>query len=242
MNNIDDILIDKYLRDEHFSQEERAILEGKLQERYFLDLIEDRKQMITGLGLADAANMKKLLQQTEQELQSPSKKTGLSTVKKVLLLLAALAMCLALYYLAPAKPSSANAVFAAHYSTYPNVIDPLTKGTVSAELSVYQAYEQGLYTEVVATLSHKADLSSDEQFYLAMAYIEIGDLPLAEQLLLSTTDDRYNFSKQWYLSLICLKQNESDCSALFSKIASSTSSPYQAKAGEVLHQLTERKD
>ncbi|MCB0669054.1 MAG: tetratricopeptide repeat protein, partial [Saprospiraceae bacterium] len=103
---------------------------------------------------------------------------------------------------------SGEELYARFYTTYPNSISPLTKGSQESEMDGFQAYELGRYDQAMRLLSEED--SDTARFYLALAELGSFQTENAEVLLtdIGSAPGYYQIPALWYLALVNLKQEE----------------------------------
>jgi len=132
-----------------------------------------------------------------------------------------------------------NNLYASYYADYPNIIDPLTKGS-SKNPSPYQLYEQKEYDKAIQKFQ-QIPSSHDQEWYLAMSYIGNKDFDKAQGILtpvIANNSHSYYKEAQWYQALILLdKKDIENCRALLVTISRSQDHPYAAKALRLIEEL-----
>ncbi len=105
------------------------------------------------------------------------------------------------------EKQSPQTLFADYYEKYPNLIDPISKGSTRDVISISQLYESGDYA--TAVLRQPGD--SLQQYYQALSQIELGRLDRAEVLLRQISEDqthRFHEGARWNLALVYVKENK----------------------------------
>jgi len=237
MSEKDDILIDAYLRGILLSEDE-ILLEQRLKDANFKKKFDEAILLVQVLKEEDAKKMKARLNILEKEESDITRSNiNISYLKLIISILGILAIAAILYFSLKPKSFDNQQIYAAFYEPYPNIIDPIVKGD-SDSLTIYQYYELKNYDRVIQNLSSQSTLNLDEQFYLASSYLEINnDLKTSELLEVLKKSEKYADPSQWYLALICIKQEKSTCKAMVEAISSDGTNIYNRKAAELLEKL-----
>lgn len=152
--------------------------------------------------------LKSRLEGAESKLLGGKKKM----LKRILLILLGLLLLTAVFLgLRMEKMKSSPAgLYASNYEVYPNVYFPVTRGQSDEMTKTFMAYEAGNYGEAARLIEERLKTSSaiELKFYQAIAYGEIGNLPLAIGRLedIRRFDSPYVDESYWYLGLYYLKQ------------------------------------
>jgi len=152
--------------------------------------------------------LKERLEKVEGKLSGGKKRM----VKRILLVILGLLMITAaiIGLRSDKMKSSPAGLYASNYEVYPNVYFPVTRGQGDEMTKTFMAYEQGNYKEAASMLEERLKTSSaiELKFYQAMAYGEIGNLPLAIRRLedIRRFDSDYIDEAHWYLGLYYVKQ------------------------------------
>lgn len=236
MNGKDEMLIEAYLRGT-LSTEDNILIEKRLQDDEFKQKYDEAKVFLQVLKEEDAKKMKSRMQALEKEEAGQERESGNTIKLKIALFAMAIILAGLVYLLMHLSSNDEQAIYASYYTPYPNVVDPIVKGSMDS-LSVFQHYELQEYPKVIEQLTSKSALDPDEQFYLAASYLEENDLKNASILFESLSKSaKYADPSKWYLALICIKDNQTKCAALVDSIASDKSNIYYAKAKELLQQI-----
>lgn len=107
-------------------------------------------------------------------------------------------------------------LYAEYYAPMPNTI-PLTRGEdapgLTETMQLYEAKDyQACVDKIESFIAEGIALPIPIYFYQAMCYIELGEMDLAEELLVEfqahNTQGEYVNEAMWYLSLILIKQGK----------------------------------
>lgn len=115
-----------------------------------------------------------------------------------------------------------NALFAAYYQPYPNVIKPITRGGTKSDSQIDKMmflYESQQYNTLIPMLKSKNE-NAQWNFYLGIAYLASDDTNEALKCFHRIKKgDNFYHQKLWYTALSYLKiDQEEDCIALLKEI------------------------
>lgn len=145
--------------------------------------------------------------------QSPKEK---NTLRRVLLIILGLLLIAAaiIGYQLEKKKNSPEGVFATYYEIHPNDYHSVTQGSQDVMDRAFAAYEIENYSEAAEFLGQRIASSNaiPLKFFQAMAYGEMGNLPLAIKNLenIRRFDSPYIDESYWYLGLYYAKQQNKD--------------------------------
>ncbi|MEM9545792.1 MAG: hypothetical protein AAGA77_07460 [Bacteroidota bacterium] len=231
MSDRDREIVDLYFRNALTEQADVEYFNARMEDVDFKQMVEEETAIIEALGNHDAAQMKKRLQKLESNI---SKKPNIRIIVAVLLLAALLAFLVQFLLSEHTTPLQSEEVYAQFYTTYPNIIDPLTKGASDAP-SIFQLFEQRDFQLVIDAWSEKENRTDAESFYLAMAYLEIGKYVLAEPILGSIQEGQFMDDAAWYGVLVCIRLERGDCLQRLEAIAEAEGSVYGGKALDIMN-------
>ncbi len=231
MISIDQNIIDKVVRGEDLSEEEMVIYLKVKDSTEFKKEIAEMEALTPLLRSQSRALFLNNLQKQEQKIRANE------AVKKVILGLLLVGLIVSgYYYFKPLKDQKLKQqIYATHFTPYPNVINPITKGSTS-ERSVYQIYETENYHKVISLLETKKNLSDNEKFYLGQSYLSEAKYLAADKIFSSIKSATYKDKVNWYRALICLKMTEMDCLPLFKQISASENN-YSKEASLIFEKL-----
>ena len=105
---------------------------------------------------------------------------------------------------------SPEGIYASNYETFPNLYHPVTRGNADLMTEAFTAYENGNFSLAADKIGEQLKTSSalELKFYQAMAYGEMGNLPLAIGRLedIRRFQSEYLDESYWYLGLYYIKQ------------------------------------
>ena len=238
----DNELIDKAILEELSSQEKEEF-SSRMKDEKFRKEWEMRKSMVSQVVLEGRKQMKGQLNKWETDI-AQGKRKNRARWKGILLAFCVLILIIVIlnkvFFRQGPTDINGEELFYAFYEPYPNEIDPLTKSVDEIKLSPFQLYESGRSLEAISLLD-KNEMSDEETWYLALAYMDIDSLKSSSLILDKiTTDPEHRYFKQakWYLALCKLKtgQNEEGAS-LLKDIQNERNNPYKNKATELLSQI-----
>lgn len=236
MSEKDDILIDAYLRG-NLTSEDKLLLEQKLKEKDFKQKYNEATLLLEVLKEEDAKKLKSRMQSIEKAEFGTNKSQGIFNTMKLGILALIIIFSGLIYFLIFTSSDNSEEIYATFYEPYPNVIDPIVKGSSNVP-SIYQFYELKDYSKVINDLTSRSSLDIDEQFYLASSYLGENDYTKAStQFEALKNSAKYADPSQWYLALICINQNQSSCEEMIYSIASDKSNMYSGKAKELLEKM-----
>ncbi|MDP5121259.1 MAG: hypothetical protein NWQ46_06675 [Spirosomaceae bacterium] len=109
------------------------------------------------------------------------------------------------------QPSSQIGLFAQNYEKFPNLAAPNTRAVdnLTTKESAYRAYDRNEYEKAYDLLTELNDQTSN--FYAGICLIEMGKFEQATTYFESLSfADEYENHRMWYLSLLYLKQNDTE--------------------------------
>jgi len=153
-----------------------------------------------------------------------------------------------LYLISDSKPDNSS-LFASYFEPFDNVVFPINRSnendnSLVLEREAYKEYEAGNYEKAIILFKNmKANLplNLDNDFYLAISYLGMGDAPNAMPILEDLSDKNdFRFKKQaeWYLALTYLQIGESEkAKKVFYKIKNQKEHPFSGETDKVLKSL-----
>lgn len=224
-------LFDNYVN-EKFTIEEREDFESKLsQNSDFKSEFEQYQLLLKGIQFSGQNDIKKRLQKHESQLKSSSSRSSFMYKIAASIVLITTVTILLLNKSYPNYES----IYSEYYQPYPNIIDPIDRSTNQASnaLSIYQKYDLNRFTEVIATIESKQEISSDTvKFYLAQSYLAVGNFRDALNTLNEVSEPSSIFVEpsQWYTALVLVKlERKEEAQKILEKIIGDNGS-YSAKA------------
>lgn len=201
-------IIDKYIN-HSLSKTEQQLFDKWMKED---PSFKKDVSFFENLSAVSQDHEKEALQSQLEGLDSKLSSGKSRLLKRILFIVIGLVLLTIAYMgLKPEKKASTPAqLYASNYEVYPNVYYPVTRGQSDEMTKTFMAYESGNYTEAAKLLEERLQTSSavELKFYQAMAYAEIGNLPLAIGRLedIRRFDSEYMDESYWYLGLFFLKQ------------------------------------
>lgn len=238
-------LIDKYLRDETFSEAEQNNWDQWQSEPDFTDLLTYNHDLMLALKKKGREALKAELaglQEIQQKAESNIRSMRLMWVGVAI----AAALCLLWLIIPSQEQSSPMDLYASYYERFPNVANPLTRdsGAIqSLKDRAYAKYEQGGYQQAIllfdSLLLEQPSLT--HEFYKGICAMEVENWPLAQsslQVVASSDTSRFAQAAQWYIALVDLRTDSLDSSKdNLETIASDAEHPFQQEAADLLQQI-----
>ncbi len=201
-------LIDKHLAGNLTSEEQGQFEELISSDPKFKKEVAFRKDIAAVAFENEKVELKERLATVDKK--GPSKKR--SNLRRILFVIVGvllLATAIIGYQLEKMRKSP-EGIYAAHYKTHPNLYHPVTRGNADLMTKAFTAYENGNYKEAAELLEERIATSRalELKFYQAMAYGEMGNLPLAIKNLenIRRFESDYFAESYWYLGLYYIKQ------------------------------------
>lgn len=202
---------------EALSKEEETAFQAYLQDENFAEEVEFRKQLSRAARERGRDQLKALFKETDAELDA-QEESNLKPLKPKrfnffrLGIAAAILLAVIAYFWLTDSPSN-EALFAAHYEAFPNLIAPIDKGAdVENDLAqALRAYERGDFQEAVVLFESLPELDKNGQVYygLSLLSVEQNTNAVAQlQVVASDKNARYQQAAQWYLALAFLKTGD----------------------------------
>ncbi|WP_235298564.1 tetratricopeptide repeat protein [Portibacter marinus] len=170
---------------------------------------------------------------------------GKSTLRRAILIIIGILLLAAsiIGYNLEKTKKSPEGIFAAHYEVYPNVYHPVTVGNSDLMTRAFAAYENKNFKEAAELLEERIATSSaiPLKFYQAIAYGEMGNLPLAIKNLenIRRFDSPYIAESYWYLGLYYTKLGNKDAAVKrLQEFYEHSDNPERKKeAADIIHTL-----
>lgn len=246
IDNRDISAVDAFLLD-RLSHDERVYFDSRLSDKVFVSYLEEqtlirevledkgREEMKRKLQLIEATCVSNVTPEDRRTIVAPfyKRRSVLAIAASILLML------LVIGVFKISNENNSEDLFAANYTPYPNLVDPITKG-LSETPTGFQFYEQKNYLQAIEILS-ALEYSEDQEWYLALSYIGVKDynsgLSILKKILNDKAHSYYNPS-QWYRALLYLREAEVDkCKVLLKQIENSNNHLYADKARLLLMKL-----
>lgn len=216
MGNLD--LIDKYFNNSLSPKEQLLFNEFLQNDEEFKSEFLFQKDLKTVITKNQREDLKKTLQNFENEIQKKSKVFGLP--KKWLIAASfSLLIGLGFWYVKTNFYPSDEKLFAENFEPYRNIVQPIERSAKeqSIECKAFLAYENGNYYKAINLFnSVKNQKEPYVSFYKALCYLSLEKPTEAINLLLplaTVKNDEGTFKNfhqlsNWYLGLAYLKNNE----------------------------------
>lgn len=223
----------------NLSKEDQSYFDSRSNDPEFMNAVEEERTLFDVIRAKGREGSKAKLEKLESSIQSKSTPVFSinSTYRYVLAAMFALLVTALIWV--NLLVSSSSDLYEEYYAPYPNLIDPLTKGSDTKELSAYQLYELQEYKRSIKLLD--TDRSTDALWYKAQAHIAEGNYEHAQSLLsvieqLETSE--YKDDAEWYRALILIKlEKEEGAVELLNRIQSNDQHNYFNKASTLLKDL-----
>ena len=205
-------LIQKYLKN-NLSPDERlmfdTLMEHDMDFKADVDLAKNIKKVIRA---DQRVALKKELQTIDAAIGQSKKKypfLKLALAASVTILLLALA-----YLYTRPEVVSNEELFAQNFAPTTNVLHPLIRGedSLTQMQEIFVLYENASYEKFIQSFDNIDITNPDYRFYLANAYLAIGNVNKAITILqtyLKNKNAKYKTKAHWYLALAYLKNDDS---------------------------------
>jgi tetratricopeptide (TPR) repeat protein len=240
-------LIESYLED-RLSESEKADFEKRLgSDPEFEKEYNDFKKLIQGIDVFGADEFSSTVAGWEGEIKAKSQ-TQNRTQRYRLYAAAAIILMVLLpigyLLLNPFSGNSNDALFAAYFEPYDDVITSRAGVADDALIQGMKLYEAGSFKESMRFLkNYVKDQPNDDEarFYLAITALASGELDIAQKELTELLQNKeYLFYEQvqWYLALTYLKaDNHDQLTRVLTTILANDSHSYFSKSTELLKKL-----
>ena len=220
---------------------DQPLLEERIRDVQFAKELERHKLMIEMIKSEGRSELKAGFQKIDKELsQGPNIRQR--SIPMYVRWLVAASLIGIFGYLGIYRSNSNNNlnIYNKYYELYPNLIDPITKGTESGDMSPYQLYEAGRH-EAAQLVFSDLDESEERDFYFALAYLGMEDFETSiTKLSKMSNDDSHRFfsDARWYLVLAHLgAQNIEKAKAILTEISKEENNPFREWAIASLEDL-----
>ncbi len=245
--NYDDIiLLERYLENSLSAEEAGAVEKRIADEPEFAELYQNELLLVRGIRLSHLKTKLEELKVIEGDMSSTSRPAGrvlsIQTFWRPLAIAAGLTL-LAVAYSLWNNSSNPQELFAANFKPYPNVFEPVVRGTgeQNKRAEAFAAYEKGEYK--VAAEGFKQLLQVNEEpgvlLLLGNANLMLDRTSEAKEnfVTLSKDFDELDLLAKWYLSLCYLKMGETDSARVLLDEIVGQGGSYSEKAKELLNKL-----
>ncbi len=142
-------------------------------------------------------------------------------------------VCLGYFIFFPSNTT--KTLFTKYYTTYPNLVDPITKGPEGDE-SLTRLYEQGKYAQMVKLTPN----SVAEEFYQGLGHLALGNFDQAIKLLSKVTQSNshgFSDAPRWYLGLGLVRKRDLAAAREALALVAEGKGDHSDRAKELLQQL-----
>lgn len=234
-NDVD--LIEKYFSHELDSREANDLKHRAQSSKELQAQFEVERALVHGIRVEAAKADLNFLKGVEQQLARKESANGWYYYAAA----ASVALLIAAWFVLSPPAASSSDLFAAHFEPYPNVIEPVVRGSssISARELAFQAYEAGDFAQARAGFEQLTDRDAGTTLLMGNALLADGETALAIQTFsdLIETSDEYDAEATWYLGLCYLKKDDTETATYWFNRLASRNSPYAAKARRVLDEL-----
>ncbi|MEM7367134.1 MAG: hypothetical protein AAF587_00965 [Bacteroidota bacterium] len=243
-------LIDKFLLG-NLQPDDQKIWEEAMQQKAFQEeLVYRRDLMAASKAIRRDQMMKELVELDHQHFTQESDTVGKIRSFRFLIgtsIAAAIVIVFLLWNPFGAGPTDHQALFAEHFSPYPNHLVMVTRDTGLARTKlehVFSAYEQERFNWVVEAIGKLDSVDLDRippaslQLYLGVSLLGANQSNLAIEELRTLVDlgeEVYSPPAEWYLSLAYLRSGDLDKSqSTLLSITKQLHHPFRDEARELL--------
>lgn len=214
--------IDRYLLGE-MSESERTDFEMTVRSENLETKVSERRVLIQGVRSSERKKIKEQLTTLEASLDNSSKRITWRWVAAA----SAAVLILSSVWLGLRSGGSSD-LFQAYFEVYPNYEQPVIRG--SETISPYTFYEQREYERAIELWD--ASSKVEDRFYLAMAYLAIGQSEDAISLFKKLPDEhKYKEQTHWYLALAYIQIDDyAEARPLLELVRFEDFKPNEAKA------------
>ncbi|WP_276374384.1 tetratricopeptide repeat protein [Chryseolinea sp. H1M3-3] len=155
---------------------------------------------------------------------------------------AVVTILLSVTFLLPTQKSS-DELFAEYFTTYPNFVEPTTRGSNEAtnRAEAFQAYEQKDYQKAAALFTKMLNENRESGVLLLLgnSNLMLGKTKEAKENFVTLIEefDELDIQAKWYLSLCYLKSGDTENARKILKELGETEVSYASKAKELLEQV-----
>ena len=236
-------LVEKYF-DSELSSEELNHFNARVEHDEDFKALFQREKIIIGAirnqGLIDNLLYLKSIEEKIQGDQSFPIASGIKgwyyyAAAAVVALLVAVAVLL------PGKENT-DELFAAYFTPYPNVVQPLLRGNESTERAeAFQEYEQKNYVAAAEGFKELLDRKEEPGILLLLgnSNLMLGKSEEAQEnfITLIRNYDEFDLQAKWFLSLSYLKSGDTESARKILEELGETEVSYAAKAKELLEKV-----
>ena len=214
---------------------DRRMLDAEFSTEYYLH--EEIKASATVIA---RENIRQTFSQWDQE---EHEKTPVVNRTRILWRWAAIGLLLiglAIVLFYKMKKPTTETLFLTFYEPYPNLVDPIEKGTGEGLQSISQLYEMDNFTAA----AFQSPTDSLQHFYQALALLELEKSTNAIQIFNAISNDsthRFHDASEWMLALSLLQDQQVEaCQSELQKIILNQQHDFHKKAldlNEALHRM-----
>ncbi|GHB26269.1 hypothetical protein [Mongoliitalea lutea] len=232
-------LLDLYIGNKLLEQDREAF-ENELKSNPELqEELNFRKNLLIAATLQERKRLKAILQEKAFENHAKEKNQW-----KLAASVAGILISLSIIFFIFNKKSDREALFLAYYETFPNIEAPTVRGDADFNglSEAFLAYDNEEFELAKLLFYDHYQLHGDEvsAFYAAMSALEIGEFEESYDLLVTiqnSCQESYQVPVMWYISLIQIKQNNTDEAVKHLKELAQIDHPLSSKAEEIIQKL-----
>jgi tetratricopeptide (TPR) repeat protein len=249
-SNLHDIdLIQRYL-DRGLSDDEKRNLEKRLKEEPTLKtMYQEHQLLIRGIRYAHLQNKLQQLRALEKSLPEvkregkESKQFWIQSYWKQTTAIAASIVLFAVSYVLWNRPADPAVVYAEYFEPYPNVFEPIVRGSesVTKRSEAFYAYETGDYQKAATLFAELLREKKEPGILLVLgnANLSLGNTVEARNnfITLIKDFDEFDIQAKWYLGLSYIKEGDIKSAQLILQELNDTEYAYSIKAKELLKKV-----
>jgi TolA-binding protein len=140
--------------------------------------------------------------------------------------------------------NNSQKVFDTYYAPYETDLNTRSAENTTTDISyAYLLYQNGEYKTAYSILENYNSLVNDNYtavFYQGICALEIGDYKIAEEKLLSFTQEAYSpftLHAKWYLAMLYLKTEDTEKASILLNELAKTDNFYSKRANDIIKSL-----
>jgi len=232
-----DKLIYDYLSNSLNSEDKKLFEKLLLEDNTFKEEVTFQADLKQAIRAKQRDDIKKEL----QKLDNPKVKLRKISAWAIAASIAVL-LFLGSYALLKKETVSQQDLFAANFEPYQNVLHIVVRGKKNNDLvdEAFLYYENNDFAHFLELMSQVKPISLDDDFYVAIAYLKLGETKKAITILneyLTARNTRFKQQAYWYLSLAYLKTDQVNAAKKALKEVSKSPDFKQKEAVKLLKQL-----
>lgn len=236
-------LVEKYFDAELSSDELRHFNSRVEHDEDFKALVQREKIIIGAIRNQGLIDNLLYLKSIEEKIQGDQSFPLASGIKGWYYYAAAavVALLVAVAFLLPGK-ENADELFAAYFTPYPNLVQPLTRGNETTERPrAFQDYEQRNYQAAAEGFKELLEIKKEAGVLLLLgnSNLMLGKSEEAQEnfITLIKNYDEFDLQAKWFLSLSYLKSGETENARKILKELGETEVSYASRAKELLEKV-----